>query len=96
MEPVKVPQHLELEDVLAWGLGAADLLYLVVGGLVAWWVYLALPAPFALRGAAGAALAAAASALAIGSLGDQPVRAWIAILARYITRPRLRLYGGPS
>ena len=32
IESVKVPQHLELTDVVAWGLGPIDLLCVVLGG----------------------------------------------------------------
>jgi hypothetical protein len=96
MEPVKVPQHLELEDVLAWGLGATDLLHLVVGGFVAWWLYLALPLPFAVRLVLAGLVALGACSLALARLSDQPIRAWLLILIAYLSRPRLRLYGGKS
>ena len=96
MEPVKVPQHLELEDVLAWGLGATDLLHLVVGGLVAWWLYLALPAPFAIRVVLAGLVALAACSLALARFSDQPLRAWLLILVAYVSRPRQRLYGARS
>ena len=65
MEPVKVPQHLDLEDVLIWGLGAIDLVILVAGGMGAWWLYLALPIPF------GARLVIAVAA------GDQLSKWWL-------------------
>ena len=88
-----MPQHLELEDVLAWGLGATELLHLVVGGLVAWWLYLALPAPFPIRMATAVLVALVACALALLTLGEQPLRAWVRILAAYLRRPRRSLFG---
>src|SRR2546428_2171783 len=60
VDSVKVPQHLELEDVVAWGLGVIDLLSLVAGAAAAWWLYLAVPGELALR------LVAAAPAALIG------------------------------
>lgn len=88
-----MPQHLELDDVLAWGLGAADLLHLALGGLFAWWLYLWLPAPFAVRVPLAALMAITAAILGIGKLGDQPVRKWALVLVDYLGRPRRRLYG---
>ena len=38
-----MPQHLELDDVIAFGLGATDLLCVLAGCVVAWWLYLAVP-----------------------------------------------------
>jgi len=35
MEPVKVPQHLELDDVIAWGLEAVDLIWVASGAACA-------------------------------------------------------------
>ena len=74
MEAVKVPQHLELDDVIAFGFGATDLLCLIVGGVIAWWLYLALPAATVLR--IGIALLAALTGLALGALriGDLGLR----------------------
>jgi len=94
MEPVKVPQHLELEDQIAWGLSAVDLLHVALGGLLAWWLYLFLPAPAPMRIAAAVAVALLASILGAGRLGEMRLRGWGQILGAYLGRPRRRLYGG--
>jgi hypothetical protein len=94
MQAVKVPQHLELDDVLVWGLGAVDLMILAAGAAAAWWLYLVAPGDLALRlsGACPAALAGAV--LGVGHLGDRSIRDWLLIWIAYIARPRLRTYGG--
>jgi hypothetical protein len=94
MEPVKVPQHLDLEDVLIWGLGGIDLLLLVAGGLVAWWLYLALPIPFGARLAVASLVAGACTLLSLGRAGDRTLRGVLLIVAGYLRRPRRHLYGG--
>jgi hypothetical protein len=94
MPAVKVPQHLELDDVLVWGLGAVDLLILSTGAAAAWWLYLAVPGDLAMRlsGASPAALAGAL--LGVGHLGERSMRDWLMTWMAYIARPRRRTYGG--
>ena len=92
MDPIKVPQNLELEDVLAWGLGAMDLVCLVLGGLGGWWAYLVVPAPFGLRVGLAAFIAGAGAILGVGRAGDHTARAWLRILAAYLGRARLLVY----
>ena len=96
MEPVKVPQHLELGDVIAWGLGPTDLLCIVAGALFGWWLYLIVPAAPALR--VGVATPPALLGLALGVLrsGDLSVREWLAIAVAYALRPRLLVSGAAS
>jgi len=94
MEPVKVPQHLEIEDVLVWGLNATDLLWLAAGLLVGWWLVLNLPAPLPLQMAAAAPVALAGAVLGPGRLSGRPLRAWITELISFAVRPRRRLYQG--
>ncbi len=89
-----MPQHLELEDLLAWGLSAVDLLHLALGALVSWWLYLFLPTPTPVRIAAALAVALPASILGVGRLGERPLRAWALLLGAYLGRPRRRLYRG--
>jgi len=96
MEPVKVPQHLEIEDVLVFGLSAADLLWLAGGLLVGWWIVLNLPAPFPLQLAAAAPAAIAGSVLGPARLAGRPVRTWMAELLAFAARPRRRVYRGES
>lgn len=94
MDPVKVPQNLELTDVLIWGMGPVDLLIAAVGGIAAWWAYLLLPGPFWLRVAAAVLLAGLGALIALGRAGDQSLRGWLAILFAYLRRPRHHAYGG--
>jgi hypothetical protein len=93
MSPVKVPQHLDLEDVLVWGLGAVDLLVLATAGLIAWWLWLAVPsAP--IRVAVVTPIVLMATLLGPGSLHGRTLRDWLVTLARYRARPRRRVFGG--
>ncbi len=96
MEAVKVPQHLELEDVIAFGLGATDLLFVVAGGVVAWWLYLALPGVPALRIAVAALPALVGLALGVLRVGELGLREWLAIALAYALRPRVLVTGGLS
>lgn len=94
MEPVKVPQHLEIEDVLVWGLTATDLLWLAGGLLVAWWIVLNLPAPLPLQVTAATPAAVAGAVFGPARLAGRPLRAWIAELIGFAMRPRRRVYRG--
>jgi hypothetical protein len=87
-----VPQHLDLGDVLVFGLGAVDLLCIGVGGFVAWWLYLTVPGSFGLKGAISAPFIALGALFGLGRLGDQTARDFGLALAGYLARPRLRLY----
>lgn len=93
MKPVKVPQHLDLEDVLAWGLGAVDLLYLAVAGLIAWWLWMSISLlPFRLAAVTPVVLIGAL--LGPGSFQERALRDWLVTLATYRARPRRRVFGG--
>jgi hypothetical protein len=96
MEPVKVPQHLEIEDVLVFGLSAADLLWLAGGLLVGWWILLNLPAPFPLQLAAAAPAVIAGALFGPARLADRPLRAWSTELMAFALRPRRRGYRGDT
>jgi hypothetical protein len=94
VESVKVPQHLELEDVVAWGLGVVDLLCVLAGAAAGWWLYLVIPGDVVLR--ITAATPAVLTGLSIGllRLGGVRLRQWIAIAVRYASRPRVLITGG--
>jgi hypothetical protein len=94
VESVKVPQHLELEDVVAWGLGVVDLLCVLAGAAAGWWLYLVIPGDVVLR--ITAATPAVLTGLSIGllRLGGVGLRQWIAIAVRYASRPRVLITGG--
>jgi hypothetical protein len=92
VETVKVPQHLELEDVVAWGLG--DLLFVLAGAAGAWWLYLAIPGDVLVRVAIGTPAVLAGVSMGILRLGDISLRAWMVTAARYARRPRVLMTGG--
>ena len=94
MEPVKVPQHLELEDVIAWGLEAVDLMWVAGGAAAGWWLYAYLPADLDVRIAAAMPCAIAGLALGTVRIGDLTLRDWIALAAHFALRPRRLLVGG--
>jgi hypothetical protein len=94
VEPVKVPQHLELDDVIAWGLGAIDLMWVAAGAAAGWWLYAYLPADLDLRIAAATPLAIAGLALGIVRIGDLALRDWIALAAHFAVRPHQLFVGG--
>ena len=94
MQPVKVPQHLELEDVLVWNLSAGDLVWLAGGLACGWWLYLHLPAAPAFRVAAATPEVVLGAMLGPARLSERPLRSWAAELLSYVTRPRRRAYGG--
>ena len=94
MEPVKVPQHLELEDVIAWGLEAVDLMWVAAGAAAGWWLYAYLPANIDVRIAAATPFAIAGLGLGMLRVGDLALRDWIALVAQFALRPRRLLVGG--
>ena len=96
MDPVRVPQHLDLDDVLVFGLGAIDLLCLAVGGFVAWWLYLSVPGAIELRVGLAAPFLLSGVLFSLGRLGDETAREFALALSAYLRRPRLRLYGVES
>lgn len=89
-----MPQHLELEDVIAWGLGAVDLMCVAVGAAAGWWLYAYIPADLDIRVAAAAPFAVAGLALGVVRIGDLALRDWIALGVLYAMRPRRLLVGG--
>ena len=88
-----MPQHLELEDVIAWGLSPVDLLCVVTGALCAWWLYLALPGESVLRAIAAAPPALLGSALGVLRIGELALREWIAMAVAYALRQRVLTTG---
>lgn len=93
MKAVKVPQHLDLDDVVAWGLGAADLVFAAMGAALGWWLYLVLPDPFAFRVGVAAAPIAAGFALGILRLRGRALREWAWLAAAFVLRPRVLVTG---
>ena len=89
-----MPQHLELEDVIAWGLEAVDLVWVAAGAAAGWWLYAYLPADLDARIAAAMPFAIAGLGLGVVRIGDLALRDWIALIAQFALRPRRLLPGG--
>lgn len=96
MKAVKVPQHLDLGDVVAFGLGASDLVCVVGGVAIGWWLYLALPDPFVVRLAVAAPAAILGFALGIPRLGERALREWAWLVVAYALRARILVTGDPQ
>lgn len=94
MEAVKVPQHLELEDVLAWGLGPVDLLCVFAGVAASWWLHLALHETALLQVVGVMPPAVTGVALGILRFGQLSLRDWLVITLAYALRPRILVAGG--
>jgi len=93
MQAAKVPQHLELEDVVAWGLGATDLLCVIAGAGAGWWLYLAVPGELALRVAAAMPPVALGFAIGVARVGERSLREWAALALAYAQRPHILVTG---
>ncbi len=91
-----MPQHLELDDVLAWGLSAVDLLCVVAGAGAGWWLYLAVSGELALRVLVAAPAVVVGLAVGTLRLGELSVRSWIALALAYTLRPRVLVTGAAS
>ena len=94
MEPVKVPQNLELEDVIAWGLGAVDLMCVAAGAVAGWWLFEFLPGDLDIRVGAAIPLAVVGLGLGVMRFGDLALRDWVTLAVQYALRPRRLLVGG--
>ncbi len=97
MESVNVPQHLELDDVLAFGIGAIDLVVLGASGLIAAWLYVrAGLLPISLRVGLGLMLVGAGTVLGPARFGGRPVREIALAAVEFVRRPRRRIYAGDA
>jgi hypothetical protein len=89
VDSVAVPQHLDLDDVLVWGLTAIDLLCAVAGCGTGWWLVLRMPDALVLQLAVGAPPALIGLALGLVRIGGSPLRSWLAVALRYAIRPKV-------
>lgn len=94
MHTAKVPQNLELDDVVAWGMGATDLLCLIGGAVVSWWLYLAAPGDVATRVALAAPGVVVGLALGLVRVEGRSLRVWLVVASAFLARPRVLRVGG--
>jgi PrgI family protein len=94
MHTAKVPQNLELDDVVAWGLGATDLLCLIAGAVVSWWLYLAAPGELATRVVLAAPGVVVGLAVGVVQVDGRSLREWLIVASAFLARPRVLLVGG--
>ena len=88
-----VPQHLELDEVVAWGLGATDLLCVAAGCAAGWWVASAVDAALLVRLGLGLPPFLASAALTVIRVDDRQLRSWIATVGVYLLRRRILTVG---
>ena len=88
-----VPQHLELDDVVAWGLGAADLLCVAAGCAAGWWSGSSIDASLPVRVALAVPPCLIGFVLAVVRVEDRRGRDWVALIAGYVLRPRILVVG---
>lgn len=91
-----MPQHLDLGDVLAFGLGATDLVCVGTGVVIGAWLHLHLHLVIQLRVAISMVPVSLGALLGVGRLGDLSARGTALVLARYIARPRRLVYRGDA
>lgn len=84
----KVPQHLELDDVLAFGLGPSDLLCVASGIAGGWLVASGFDGLPALRLSLAAIPVIAGGLFGIVRVDGRDLRAWVVIAARFALRRR--------
>jgi hypothetical protein len=94
MHTAKVPQNLELDDVVVWGLGATDLLSLIAGAVISWWLYLAAPGDLALRVALAAPGVVVGLAMGLVRIEGRSLRGWLIVASAFLARPRVLRVGG--
>ena len=66
---------------------------MAAGGVVAWWLYLALPDPMPGRVAAALAVAVAGVALGVLRIGDATAREWMVRVGAFALRCRVLVTG---
>jgi hypothetical protein len=82
----RIPQDVDLEDRLVFGLTPVRFGYLVIGGLAAFTVWSAHWGPTPIRLVVAFPLAAAGLALAWGRLAGRAVDGWLADAFRFLAR----------
>ena len=88
-----MPQHLELDDVIAWGLGAVDLACIAGGAVIGWWVWELLAADLDVRTALAAPFVVIGVAFGALRMRDRTLREWTVLVGAYALRARLLLIG---
>src|SRR5436309_967971 len=88
LDAARVPLFLELEDVVAWGCSATDLLCIFAGAVLSWWLYLTPAFPAGVRVALCALTLSVAFAFGLVRWEGIALREWAAIAGRFAVRPR--------
>jgi hypothetical protein len=91
VESVRVPQHLDLDDQIVWGLTGTDLLCLVAGVALGWWLYLRVSGPLPLQVVVAGPPALVGATFAFVRIGERTMRGWVAVALAYLLRPRVLL-----
>ena len=84
--------ELQIQDSIIAGRSPLEFTYLLIGGAAGWTVF-QIPGPIVVRALLALALVAAGTAFAFLRLGDQDLTAWGVAIIRYLSAPRLALYG---
>src|SRR5439155_25234962 len=89
LDAARVPLFLELDDVVAWGCSATDLLCVFAGAVLSWWLYLAPAFPAEVRVALCALTLTHAFAFGLVRWEGIGLREWVAIAGRFAARARV-------
>ena len=89
-----MPQNLELDDIIVWGLGAVDLICVATGAAAGWWLYELLPGDVDMRIGVAVPLVVVGLGLGVMRFGGLALRDWVALGVQYAKRPRRLLAGG--
>jgi len=88
-----VPQHLELDDVIAFGLGALDLVCVAAGACVGWWLALVLTGDPVARVVIATPFVTAGLVFGVARPGERSCRTWLALALGYVLRARVLVTG---
>lgn len=76
------------------GLSAVDLLSLLCGSILGWWLYVALPIDVAPRAVLAGASIVVGSFFGLARSDGRSARTWAVVLVAFLARPRVLRSGG--
>lgn len=88
-----MPQHLELGDVIAFGLGALDLTFLAAGCVLGWWCALAVANALVVRLVVASPFVLGGILLGVARVDERPCRTWLVLAFEYASRARVLVTG---